>query len=148
MTREALWKELAVASDAAQTATHEHAQEATPQARAAAEAAMQEHVSRLAPVIGRVAAFTYEVSLRTHQDAVDRLDGLNATIDAGEAVDMKLWLKFFEEVAAARGAHEAAEAAVAAAVDTGRAHERVSCLPDPLERRLLTAFRSRTGCPS
>ena len=41
MTREALWKELAVASDAAQTATHEHAQEATPQARAAAEAAMQ-----------------------------------------------------------------------------------------------------------
>ncbi len=148
MARELLWKALAEATDAAQAATHEHAQGATPQARAAAEAAMQEYVSRLAPVIGRVAAFTYEVSLRTHQDAVDRLDGLNATIDAGEAVDMKLWLKFFEEVAAARGAHEAAEAAVAAAVDKVRAHERVSCLPDPLERRLLTAFRSRTGCPS
>ena len=147
MARELLWKALAEATDAAQAATHEHAQEATPQARAAAEAAMQEYVSRLAPVIGRVAAFTYEVSLRTHQDAVDRLDGLNATIDAGEAVDMKLWL-FFEEVAAARGAQEAAEAAVAAAVDKARAHERVSCLPDPLERRLLTAFRSRTGCPS
>ena len=102
MARELLWKALAEATDAAQVATHEHAQEATPQARAAAEAAMQEYVSRLAPVIGRVAAFTYEVSLRTHQDAVDRLDGLNATIDAGEAVDMKLWLKFFEEVAAAR----------------------------------------------
>ena len=148
MARELLWKALAEATDAAQVATHEHAQEATPQARAAAEAAMQEYVSRLAPVIGRVTAFTYEVSLRTHQDAVDRLDGLNATIDAGEAVDMKLWLKVFEEVAAARGAHEAAEAAVAAAVDKVRAHERVSCLPDPLERRLLTAFRSRTGCPS
>ncbi len=147
MARELLWKALAEATDAAPAATHEHAQEATPQARAAAEAAMQEYVSRLAPV-GRVAAFTYEVSLRTHQDAVDRLDGLNATIDAGEAVDMKLWHKFFEEGAAARGAHEAAEAAVAAAVDKGRAHERVSCLPDPLERRLLTAFRSRTGCRS
>ena len=95
MGREALWKALAEATDAAQTATHEHAQEATPQARAAAEAAMQEYVSRLAPVIGRVAAFTFEVSLRTHQDAVDRLDGLNATIDAGEAVDMKLWLTVF-----------------------------------------------------
>ena len=109
---------------------------------------MQEYESRLAPVIGRVAAFRYEVSLRTLQDAVDRLDGMNATIDAGEAADMNLWLKLFEEVAAAERAHEAAEAAVAAAADKVRAHERVSCLPDPLERRLLTAYRSRTGCPS
>ncbi len=121
--REAVWKALAEATDAAQAATHEHAQEATPQARADAEAAMQEYVSRLAPVIGRVAAFTYEVSFRTHQDAVDRLDGLNATIDAGEAVDMKLWLQLFEDVAAARRAHEAAETAIAAAVDTVRAHD-------------------------
>ncbi len=104
MGREALWKALAEAADAAQAATHEHAREATPQARAAAEAALQEYVNRLTPVIGRVAAFTYEVSLRAHQDAVDRLDGLNATIDAGEAVDMKLWLKLFEEVAAAERA--------------------------------------------
>ena len=95
MARELLWKALAEATDPAQAATHEHAQEATPQARVAAEAAMQEYVSRLAPVIGRVAAFTYEVSLRTHQDAVDRLDGLNATIDAGEAVDMKLAISEF-----------------------------------------------------
>ncbi len=86
MTREALWKALAEATDAAQAATHEHAQEATPQARAAAEAAMQEYVNRLAPVIG----------------------GRGGVMG----------------------------------------DERFSCLPDPLERRLLTACRPQTGCPS
>ncbi len=123
MAREALWTALAEAADAARAATHEYAREATPQGRAAAEAAMQEYVNRLAPVIGRVEAFKYEVSLRTHQDAVDRLDRLNVTIDAGEAADMKLWLQLSEDVAAAGRALEAAEAAVAAALDSARAHD-------------------------
>ena len=74
MSRAELWKALADATDAVEAAYDECAREPTPAARAALAAAEREYAQRLYPVIGQVAAFTYEAGLVTYQAAIGTED--------------------------------------------------------------------------
>ncbi len=127
MSREAAWKALADATDAVQAAVDDYAREATLQARTAVNAAVNDYVQRLSPVIGQVEAFRYEASLRTHQDAIDRLETLNSTLSALSSMDnadRKLLRQLTEEQAAAAKAFEAARVALDAALQRARAHDK------------------------
>ena len=134
-------------------------------ARATVDAATREYVNQLPRIIGRAVAQRYARRLPEYREAADRFDALRATLNAAPSVDTEdaaLLLHVAEEESASRRAYEAAAAAVMAALDSAKStrrrareerrgvmgDERVSLLPDPLERRLLTAFRSRTGCRS
>ncbi len=126
MEREERWKALADATDAVQAAVDDYAREATLQARTAVHAAVNDYVQRLSPVIGQVEAFRYEASLRTHQNAIDRVDTLNSRLGAlpsMENADRKLLRQLTEEQAAAGKAFEAARVALAAALEKARAHD-------------------------
>ncbi len=127
MSREAAWKALADATDAVQAAVDDYAREATLQARTAVHAAVNDYVRRLSPVIGQVEAFRYEASLRTHQDAIDRLETLNSSLSAFPSMDnadRKLLRQLTEEQAAAGKAFEAARVALDAALQRARAHDK------------------------
>ena len=80
MSRDELWRGLAEAADAAQDAVEAFRRAATPLTRSAADAACHDYVQRRAPVIGEVAAFRYEASIRAFQDAIDRLESTHATL--------------------------------------------------------------------
>ena len=113
MSRDELWKALAESADAVQAAGDDYTREATPQARAAVDAAFREYVKRLSPVIGQVAAFKYEASLRTYQNTIDRVEELNATLSTSPSVDAagtKLWQQLDKKRAGAGRAFKAAEA--------------------------------------
>ena len=126
MSREAVWKALADATDAVQVAVDDYAREATLQARTAVNAAVNDYVQRLSPVIGQVEAFRYEASLRTHQDAIDRLETLNSTLSALSSMDnadRKLLRQLTEEQAAAGKAFKAARVALDAALQRAKARD-------------------------
>ncbi len=126
MSREAVWKALADATDAVQAAVDDYAREATLQARTAVNAAVNDYVQRLSPVIGQVEAFRYEASLRTHQDAIDRLETLNSTLSALSSMDnadRKLLRQLTEEQAAAGKAFKAARVALDAALQRAKARD-------------------------
>ena len=77
--------------------------------------AVYDYVRRLSPVIGQVEAFRFEASLRTHQDAIDRLETLNSTLSALSSMDnadRKLLRQLTEEQAAAGKAFKAARVAL------------------------------------
>ena len=100
MSRKAAWKALADATEAVQAAVDDYAREATLQARTAVHAAVNDYVQRLSPVIGQVEAFRYETSLRTHQNAIDRVETLNArlgTLPSLDHADRKLLQQLTEE---------------------------------------------------
>ena len=80
MSRDELWRGLAKSAAAVQDAVEAFARDSTPLTRAAADAACRDYVQRLAPVIGEMTAFRYEASIRAFQDAIDRLDAMNATL--------------------------------------------------------------------
>ena len=127
VSRGRVWKALADATDAVQAAVDDYAREATPQARTAVNAAVNDYVQRLSPVIGQVEAFRYEVSLRTHQDAIDRVETLNSMLRALPSMDnsdRKLLRQLTEEQAAAGKAFEAARVALDAALQRARAHDK------------------------
>ena len=124
MSRAELWAALSEATDAVQAAGDDYTREATSQARAAVDAAFREYVKRLSPVIGQVAAFKYEASLRTYQDTLDRVEELNAMLSTSPSVDdagTKLWQQLDKKRARAGRAFKAAEAALDAALNTARA---------------------------
>ena len=126
MSREAVWKALADATDAVQAAVDDYAREATLQARRAVNVAVYDYVRRLSPVIGQVEAFRFEASLRTHQDAIDRLETLNSTLSALSSMDnadRKLLRQLTEEQAAAGKAFKAARIALDAALQRAKARD-------------------------
>ncbi len=127
MSRRAeLWEALAESADAIQAAGDEHRRAPTPQTREAAETALDEYVKRLSPVIGQVAAFRYEASLRAFQDAIDRVETLNATLNTAPSVDdadTKLWQQLDKEKARAGRAFKAAEATLDAALERAKARD-------------------------
>ncbi len=126
MSREAAWKALADATEAVQAAVDDYAREATLQARTAVHAAVNDYVQRVSPVIGQVEAFRYEASLRTHQNAIDRVETLNARLGALPSLDhadRTLLRQLTEEQAAARKAFEAAQVALRAALDRAKARD-------------------------
>ena len=126
MSREAVWKALADATDAVQAAVDDYAREATLQARRAVNVAVYDYVRRLSPVIGQVEAFRFEASLRTHQDAIDRLETLNSTLSALSSMDnadRKLLRQLTEEQAAAGKAFKAARVALDAALQRAKARD-------------------------
>ena len=126
MEREERWKALADATDVVQAAVDEYRREATLQARRAVNVAVYDYVQRLEPVIGQVEAFRFEVSLRTHQDAIDRVQTLNLALRALPAMDnadRKLLQQLTEEQAAAGKAFEAAQVALSAALETAKARD-------------------------
>ena len=89
-------------------------------------AAVNEYVQRLSPVIGQVEAFRYEASLRTHQNAIDRVATLNSRLSALPAMDnadRKLLQQLTEEQAAAGKAFEAARVALDAALKRAKARD-------------------------
>ena len=114
------------AADAAQDAVEAFKRAPTPQTRTAAEAACHDYVLRLAPVIGEVAAFRYEATIRAFQNAVDRLDATNATL-AGLAfldeADRTLVRRLSDDVATAQSALDAAEVDLAEALERAVAHD-------------------------
>jgi len=175
MSRAELWKALADATDAVQAAGDEYTRASTPQARAAMDAAFREYVRRLTPVIGTAAASSYEASLASYEEVLDRVEALNATLSvlpSMDDADRTLSQQLTEEQAAAGEVFERARVALDAALERaveqprpgwlcdlddrhivweapgGRERRSVmdddleSFLTDPLERRLLTAFRS------
>ncbi len=126
MEREERWNALADATDAVQAAVDDYAREATLQARTAVHAAVNDYVQRLSPVIGQVEAFRYEASLRTHQDAIDRLQTLNSALRALPAMDnadRKLLQQLTEEQAAAGKAFKAARVALDTALKRAKARD-------------------------
>ncbi len=126
MEREERWKALADATDAVQAAVDDYAREATLQARRAVNVAVYDYVQRLSPVIGQVEAFKFEASLRTHQDAIDRVQTLNSALSALPAMDnadRKLLQQLTEEQAAAGKAFEAARVALSAALERAKARD-------------------------
>ncbi len=117
---------LADATDAVQAAVDDYAREATLQARTAVHAAVNDYVQRLSPVIGQVEAFKYEASLRTHQNAIDRVETLNSRLSAlpfFDNADRKLLRQVSEEQAAAGKAFEAARVALGAALERAQARD-------------------------
>ena len=126
MEREERWKALADATDAVQVAVDDYAREATLQARTAVHAAVNDYVQRLSPVIGQVEAFRYETSLRTHQNAIDRVETLNSRLGALPSMDnadRKLLQQLTEEQAVAGKAFEAARVALSAALERAKARD-------------------------
>ena len=109
-----------------QAAIDDYAREATLQARRAVNVAVYDYVQRLSPVIGQVEAFRFEASLRTHQDAIDRVQTLNSALRALPAMDdadRKLLQQLTEEQAAAGKAFEAARVALSAALERTKARD-------------------------
>ena len=118
---------MADATDAVQAAVDDYAREATLQARTAVHAAVNDYVQRLSPVIGQDEAFRYETSLRTHQDAIDRVETLNSRLGAlpsMDTADRQLLRQLTEERVAAEKAFAAARVALDAALQRARAHEK------------------------
>ncbi len=125
--REAVWKELAAASDAVHAAVNDWTREQTPQARATVDAATRQYVNHLPRIIGRAEAQRYAHRLREYREAADRFDTLRATLNAAPSVDTadaELLLQVAEEESASGRAYEAAAAAVMAALDCARAHDQ------------------------
>ncbi len=90
------------------------------------DAACHDYVQRLAPVIGEVAAFRYEASIRAFQDAVDRLDATNATLarlPSLDEADRILVTRLTDELATAQSAVDAVEGDLAGALDRARARD-------------------------
>ena len=117
---------LADATDAVQAAVDDYAREATLQARTAVHAAVNDYVQRLSPVIGQVEAFRYEASLRTHQNAIDRVETLNSRLSALpflDTADRKLLRQLNEEQAAAAQAFKAARVALDTALKGAKARD-------------------------
>ena len=84
------------------------------------------YVQRLSPVIGQVEAFRYEASLRTHQNAIDRVETLNSrlsTLPFLDDADRKLLLQLDEEQAAAGKAFKAARVALDTALKRAKARD-------------------------
>ncbi len=126
MGREALWKELAAASDAVHAAVNDWTREQTPQTRATVDAATREYVNHLPRIVGRAVAQRYAQRLREYREAADRFDALRATLNAAPSVDTadaELLRHVAEEESASGRAYEAAVAAVMAALDSARAHD-------------------------
>ena len=127
MSRAELWKALADATDAVQAAGDEYTRASTPQARAAMDAAFREYVRRLTPVIGTAAASSYEASLASYEEVLDRVEALNATLSvlpSMDDADRTLSQQLSEEQAAGGEAFERARAALDAALERALAHDR------------------------
>ena len=121
--REAVWKELAAASEAVHAAVNDWTREQTPHARATVDAATRAYVNQLPRIIDPAVAQRYAHRLREYREAADRFDALRATLNAApsvDAADAELLLQVAEESASGR-AYEAAAAAVMAALDRARA---------------------------
>ena len=126
MSREALWRALAAATDAVQAAVEEYGRAPTPRARAARDAVFREYVTHLSPVIGQVDVLAFEASLHAYQDLVDRVEPLHAALRSGASLDVAdrtLMQQLVGERAAAGKTFEAAIAALTAALERSRARD-------------------------
>ena len=124
MSRAELWSALADATDAVQAATDAYERAPTPQTREAMDAAFHEYVQRLIPVIGTAKAFEYQAGLATFEDAIERLEKLNATLSVLPSIDeadRTLQQTLTEEQAAAGKAFEVARVALDAELQRARA---------------------------
>ena len=77
-------------------------------------------------MIGQVEAFRYEASLRTHQNAIDRVETLNSRLSALpflDNADRKLLRQLNEEQAAAGQAFKAARVALDTALKGAKARD-------------------------
>ncbi len=126
MSRAELWKSLATATDAVAAAGNDHAREATPQTKNASDAAVREYVKRLTPVVGQVEARKYGASSTAYQEAIDRLEALNAkllVLPSMDDTDRKLVRQLTEEQEAAGKAFEDARVALDAALEKAAAYD-------------------------
>jgi hypothetical protein len=126
--RDDLWRDLAEASDELFDSMSAYTAAQTPEISTRVETAIREYTTRLAPVIGAVAAFEFQTSWQAVMDATDRLVRLQMSLSEQpsiDATDRELLHQLQSEQVAALSALTASEVALQARIDeAGRANGR------------------------
>jgi hypothetical protein len=126
--RDELWQDLADASDELFASMGAYTAAQTPGTCTRVETAIREYTTRLAPVIGAVAAFEFQTSWQAVMDATDRLVRLQTSLSGQpsiDATDTELLHQLQSVQQAALGALTVSEVALQARIDeAGRANGR------------------------